>query len=254
MTLLVTLSASEESSVCKAICDKSHNLLHVLNEILICGAKNQHWNTQWRSEVIWVFANVCADQDASFTHEILKRTNLIDFLDNLINEQLEDLEELLPWLIESIFANGISHAHDEIFETCARLMGHTIYRMFEADHTDKKRDEMLTQCLKFMNRALQVVSRHGRVLTNDRESNRKMFIALYPLKQIIEHSLVADKIALNLVALETLGSLFDCEDDEAMKLLEKIEEPWTHLILNFIKPYINSMSAKPSTQHLDLTQ
>ena len=71
-----------------------------------------------------------------------------------------------------------------------------------------------------------------------------MFIELYPLKQIVEHALVADNISLNLIGLETLGSLFECEDDEAMKLLEKIEEPWTHLIHNFIKPFINSMNKK----------
>ena len=71
-----------------------------------------------------------------------------------------------------------------------------------------------------------------------------MFIELYPLKQIIEHALMADDIVLNLLGLETLGSLFECEDDEALKLLEKIEDPWTHLIHNFIKPFINSMNSK----------
>ena len=115
---------------------------------------------------------MCADQDANLRNEVIKRTNLIDLFDNLINDPHEDLEELIPWLIESIFANGISHSLDGVFETCARLMGHTIFRVLEAKYSEKVKDDMLTQCLKFMKQALQVVSRHGSNFTNDRESNR----------------------------------------------------------------------------------
>ena len=122
--------------------------------------------------MFWIFANVCADQDATLRNEVIKRTNLIDLFDNLINSPHEDLEELIPWLIESIFANGISHSLDSVFETCARLMGQTIYRALEAKYSEKVKDEMLTQCLKFMKRALQIVSRHGQTFANNSESNR----------------------------------------------------------------------------------
>ena len=132
---------------------------------------------------------------------MLKRTNLIDLFDTLVNNPIEEFEELLPWLIESIFANGMAHSLDGVFETCTRLMGSTIYRILSSNRSEPQKEEMLTQCLKFMKQGLQIVSRHGSKYANDAVSNRALFIKVFHLKPLIESSLLSDNIEVNLLAL-----------------------------------------------------
>ena len=121
-------------------------------------------------------------------------------------------------------------------------MGSTIHRVLEdSNYSELELDDMTIQCLRFMNRALQVVSRHGSNFKHDATFNRTLFIEVFPLQLLFERSLTADNIELNLPALETLGQLCEGEDDQVMLMLEQVEMPWATIIINFLKPYINTM-------------
>ena len=128
-------------------------------------------------------------------------------LDNLTNNPVTEFDELLPWLIDQIFAHGMSHDTEDVFYTCARLMANTLIRVLQSNYTELQKDDMCTQCFKFMKRALNDLSRYGSS-TNDPEVNRALFLDIFPLKQIFEISFPADNISLNYVALQTLGLLF----------------------------------------------
>ena len=129
-------------------------------------------------------------------------------------------------------------------------MGNTIVRVLDTnDYSEPQKDDMSIWCLKFMRRALQVVSRPGSQFEHDVEANRNLFLEDYPLQQIFERSLTADNIQLNMVALETLGQMFEGDNEVAMEILKKVETPWTLIIINFLKPYINTMGPeKKQTQ------
>ena len=133
ISFLVCISASENSVMCRHICSKKHNLLRVLNQIILSQTLNQHQNLAYRNNVLWIFANICADQDSSLRIEVIKRTNLVDMFDSLISNEAEDFDDLLPWLICQIFTGGMTHHLDNIFETCALLMGSVICRILNSE-------------------------------------------------------------------------------------------------------------------------
>ena len=62
-----------------------------------------------------------------------------------------------------------------------------------------------------------------------------------PLPLLFDRSLTAENVDLNLHAIEILGQICEGEDEELDDFYTQVEAPWSQIIINFIKPYINIM-------------
>ena len=86
-------------------------------------------------EILWIFGNIFADREEHLTDQVIKRSEVVDLLDNLANNQKIDLDSDLVWLIAQMHTHDVGHCDAGLLETTARLMGIIITRILESNDT-----------------------------------------------------------------------------------------------------------------------
>ena len=101
--MLILLSSSDESNIGVKVINTDYRLLEVVGELLCSNEQSM----PVRVNCFWVLANFCGDQEHVLRHFIIQRTSFLNFLNTLQNNPIEEISELVPWLVFNIYSNGM---------------------------------------------------------------------------------------------------------------------------------------------------
>ena len=96
---MVLFSCDDNPETINNLCKPNLNFLCLLSENL---DYNNDKRIIWHA--LWIFSNLLGDKDPNYMTEILKTTQLIDFLADISNWKIipKEILRLLPWLCLNI--------------------------------------------------------------------------------------------------------------------------------------------------------